>query len=389
MFTLFIFISVLAILVLSHEFGHFIVARKNGIRVEEFGFGFPPRVFGVRRYKEGGKTRWEWVWGHPKNEREGGEKPTLYSFNIIPLGGFVRIKGENAAEAGANDPDSFASKKTWQKAFVLVAGVLMNIIVAAILLSAGYMIGMPEVAVEGKQLAGQSLQIVDVLEGKPAALAGIMPGDRVIKVDELVNPRLTEFQTYIQSNPKKEITVVINRKGEEVVKKMIPEFLSESGKAGVGIALAEVGLAKYPWYKAIYHGVVSTGIYLKEILFAFGTLLGGLFTGAGVGEAVSGPVGVAVLTGQVARLGIIYLLQFTALLSLNLAVLNILPIPALDGGRLFFVLLSKVIRRPITPRVEQTIHAAGFLLLMLLVVVVTVKDIGMFKDSFASWWNNI
>ena len=135
--------------------------------------------------------------------------------------------------------------------------------------------------------------------------------------------------------------------------------------------------------------MAATGFYLKEIIIAFALLIKGIFTGSGVGEAVSGPVGVAVLTGQVARLGIVYLIQFTALLSLNLAVLNILPIPALDGGRLFFVLLGKITRRSLTPRLEQTIHAIGFVLLMLLVVVVTVKDVGVFKDSITNWLQNV
>lgn len=378
MFTLFIFVAVLGLLVLSHEFGHFIVARKNGIRVEEFGFGFPPRVVGVRRYKENGKTRWEWVWGHPKDEREGLEKPTLYSFNIIPLGGFVRIKGENATESGATDPDSFVNKKTWQKASVLVAGVVMNILVAAVLLSIGYMIGMPEAAVDGKDLSNRSLQIMQVFENTPASTAGLQPGDKIVQVGDVENPTTEKFQEIVGASSEKDVSLVLERNGERISQEITPSVIEETGRASIGVGLLEVGIAKYPWYKAIYHGFVSTFVYLKEIFIAFGALIGGIFTGSGVGEAVSGPVGVAVLTGQIARMGIIYLIQFTALLSLNLAVLNILPIPALDGGRLFFVLLAKTIRRPITPRVEQTIHAIGFLLLMLLVVVVTIKDLRLF-----------
>jgi len=388
MFTLFIFIAVLAILVLSHEFGHFIVARKNGIRVDEFGFGFPPRILGVRRYKENSRSRWKFVWGHPKDEMTG-VKPTLYSFNLIPLGGFVRIKGENATEPGADDADSFLTKKVWQKASVLVAGVFMNILVAAVLLSVGYMVGLPETADSGRSLVNQSLHIVQVLPGKPADQAGFIIGDLVLQVGELSNPRLTQFQEYVYNHQDQEITVVLERNDEQIIQKITPRFMDETGQAGIGVAMAEIGLAKYPWYKAIYHGVAATGFYLKEIIIAFALLIKGIFTGSGVGEAVSGPVGVAVLTGQVARLGIVYLIQFTALLSLNLAVLNILPIPALDGGRLFFVLLGKITRRSLTPRLEQTIHAIGFVLLMLLVVVVTVKDVGVFKDSITNWLQNV
>lgn len=389
MFTLFIFVSVLAVLVLSHEFGHFIVARKNGIRVEEFGFGFPPRVCGVRRYKVDGKTRWEWVWGHPKTEHDSLEKPTLYSFNIIPLGGFVRIKGENAAESGAHDTDSFTTKKTWQKSAVLVAGVGMNILVAAILLSVGYMVGMPQEVTPGKVLQNPHVEIVQVMPDMPAGKAGLLPGDTLSHPDGTLFTTVTAFQEYVQANAYVALEIVVIRDGVAILHNVQPTVLAETGKKGIGVALAEVGLAKYPWYQAIYYGCIGTFLYLKEIIFAFFLLFKGLFTGAGVGDTVSGPVGVAVLTGQVARMGVIYLLQFTAMLSLNLAVLNILPIPALDGGRLFFVLLSKVLRRPITPRIEQTIHAVGFLLLMLLVVVVTVKDIGTFKGLFITWWQNI
>lgn len=389
MFTLFIFIAVLATLVISHEFGHFFVARKNGIRVEEFGFGFPPRICGVRRITENGKKRWQWVWGHPKTEGQT-ELPTLYSFNIIPLGGFVKIKGENAAEDGADAPDSFASKKVWQKAAVLVAGVGMNVVVAWALLSVGYMIGLPEIVGEGTtNLQNVSLQIIDVLPGKPAANAGAAAGDVVMRVDSIDKPTLSQFQEYVRSHKDVEITVELKRDGQTVIKQIKPELMSETGQAGIGVGLAPIGLAKYPWYKAFYYGMLSTGFYLKAIVISFFTLIVGLFTGSGVGEAVSGPVGVAVMTGEVARLGIIYLMQFTAMLSLNLAVLNILPIPALDGGRLFFILLKKVIRQPITPRVEQTIHFVGFVLLMVLVITVTVKDIGTFGGGIMQWFRDI
>lgn len=389
MFTLLVFIAVLATLVISHEFGHFFVARKNGIRVEEFGFGFPPRICGVRRITENGKKRWQWVWGHPKTEGQS-ELPTLYSFNIIPLGGFVKIKGENAQDDSANDPDSFVTKKTWQKAAVLVAGVGMNILVAFLLLSGGYMIGLPEAVGDNPaELQNVSLQIVDVLPGKPAATAGIMPGDAIVQVGTIVNPSLTQFQEYVHSHKEVVIDVQVKHDGQIIAKQIKPELMTETGQAGIGVGLAAIGIAKYPWYKALYYGMLSTSFYLKAIIISFYDLITGLFTGKGVGEAVSGPVGVAVMTGQVARLGIIYLMQFTALLSLNLAVLNILPIPALDGGRLFFILLKKIIRKPITPRVEQTIHLVGFVFLMILVITVTIKDIGTFGGSIVQWFKHL
>lgn len=385
MFTLFVFVVVLAILVLSHEFGHFIVARKNDIRVSEFGFGFPPRLFGVRRITVNGKTRWQWV-GRRRGYDDEAHLPTLYSFNLIPLGGFVRIKGENAAETGAAESDSFASKKVWQKIAVLIAGVGMNVLVAFVLLSVGYMIGMPQTAAdENAVLQNISLQIVDVLKDKPAAKGELLPGDVVMKLDVIDNPTIPQFQDYVASHENRIIFLTIKRDGQLLDKTLKPEQLAETGKAGIGVALAEVGVVKYSWYKAPYYGMLATGFYLKAIVVSFYDLLRGIFSGRGVGGAVSGPIGVAVMTGEVARLGLVYLLQFTALLSLNLAVLNILPIPALDGGRLFFIVLSKVMRRRLNVHVEQIAHLVGFILLIALVVVVTIKDIGLFGGGFINW----
>ncbi|MBI5728971.1 MAG: site-2 protease family protein [Candidatus Magasanikbacteria bacterium] len=380
MFTLLVFLAVLAVLVLSHEWGHFIVARIQGIKVEEFGFGFPPRLFGIRFLKNSLK-HFEVVWGRGRRQQSDGEG-TLYSVNVIPLGGFVRIKGEDARAPEANDMDSFVAKKVWQKAMVLLAGVVMNVVVATILLSVGFMIGFPAVVAPDAAVTGPTtLRVLQVLPGKPAEAAGVILGDTIIQVGDLQKPRLTTLQEYINAHRDEEITVTLERNGEQIIKKIHPSVYADSGRGGIGVALTEVGFTRYPFFKAIYQGVVTTGVYLKEIIFAFGYLFKGLFTGAGVGGAVAGPVGVAVMTGEVARLGLAYLLQFTALLSLNLAVLNILPIPALDGGRLLFVIVNWLRGRPIAPHVEQMIHTVSFVLLMLLVVGVTVKDLSAFWSS--------
>ncbi len=157
----------------------------------------------------------------------------------------------------------------------------------------------------------------------------------------------------------------------------------------IGIAITEVGTIRYPWYQAFGEGVKTTGNALRQIVLGFYHLLHDIFIGRGVGAAVSGPVGVAVMTGEVARMGFTYLIQFVAILSLNLAVLNILPIPALDGGRLLFVVLSVILRRPVKARVEELAHVIGFAALMILVVVVTVKDIGRFSGPVLAWVKTI
>ncbi|MEK7625239.1 MAG: RIP metalloprotease RseP [Patescibacteria group bacterium] len=387
MFTLIIFIAVLAVLVLSHEFGHFIVARSCGIKVEEFGFGFPPRLIGIRRLRFGGKSRWEIIWSKRQLEQtlEHEHTSTIYSINLIPLGGFVKIKGENSEDETAHDVDSFSSKKIWQKAAVLIAGVALNFVLAAALLSVGYMIGIPSFGDEAGP--NSNLLIADILPDKPAALAGLLVGDKIIKIDAIEHASVSQFQSYLNSHRAEQIMFTIEREGKIILKNIQPAPL-ENDKYGIGVAILPEGKIQYPWYRAIYEGTVNAGKYLVMIFVGLWSLLRGLFSGANMDGAVAGPVGVAVLTGEAARLGFVYLLQLTALLSLNLAAVNILPIPALDGGRLFFVLWGGIFRKSIAPRIEQIIHTVGFVLLLFLIVLVTVKDIGSYGGAFTLWWNN-
>ena len=434
MLTLLIFIAVLAVLVLSHEVGHFIAAKKSGMKVYEFGFGFAPRLFGIQRLtgtklekvseqetvdveikdyqvsenaevieetvtdkiveidKEVPVKKWRWVWGNkpilPENGNEQLYEGTVYSVNLIPLGGFVQIKGEDNNDTG---PDSFAGKPAWQKAIVMVAGVTMNIILAVVLFSVGYSVGLPMLTdkiADTSVIQDRTLQIAQVLPEKPAALADIKSGDLVMQVGDIVNPRLAEMQNYVDAHQTEEVSFVIKRGDELLNKKIKPMIYQDSGRGGIGVGIAEFGTVKYPWYKAIYHGVIDSGVYLKDIVVAFGSLIKGLFIGKEhIGDSVSGPIGIAVMTGDVAKMGFLYLLQFVAVLSLNLAVVNILPIPALDGGRLMFLLLNKINRRWTFLKYEQTAHTVGFMLLLALVALVTIKDIGTFKGLFIGLWN--
>jgi regulator of sigma E protease len=347
MVTLIIFIAVLAVLVLSHEWGHFFAARKNGIKVDEFGFGFPPRIVGIQRLVKTDSVgtilykKWKIVWGGKEPNYTEEEKKytakTLYSINLIPLGGFVKIKGENATDEHANDADSFSVKKAWQKTVVLVAGVFMNIVVAYVFITIGLMVGLPQDISNLKDVSNipdRRVEILQVLEGKPAQQSGIEAGDGIVSVGTLQNPRLSELQEYVNTHRNEKIAVVVKRNNEIITKEIQPIVYEDTGKGGLGVGIVELGTVKYPWYSALYHGIVNTCIALKEIFIGFFVLIKGLVLGNGVAGEVAGPVGVAKMTGQVARMGFVYLLQFIALLSLNLAVLNILPIPALDGGRL-------------------------------------------------------
>ncbi len=388
MFTLLIFLAILAVLVISHEFGHFIAARRSGMKVYEFGFGFPPRLLGIQFIKDiNGKNKLRFIGRKKIEEEESLGGSTIYSLNLIPLGGFVRIKGEEGQETG---PDSFVGKPAWQKAITLAAGVTMNIILAWVLLTIGFGIGIPqpmEDAMPGMTVKDRHVQIVQVMPGKPADKVGLKPGDIFLQVGELDNPELKAMQDYVDAHKNETINIKIKR-GEEIFTKEITTFIYEdTGKGGLGVAIVDAGLVSYPWHKAIWYGFLATGAYLKEILFAFYLLFKGLFSGAAVGEALSGPVGIAVLTGQVAKMGFAYLLNFTAVLSLNLAIINILPIPALDGGRLLFLAISKIIRRPLSQKYEQLAHTLGFVALMILVVLVTIKDMGNFKWFFVDLWH--
>lgn len=391
MFTLLIFLIILGLLVLSHEFGHFICTRKSGMKVYEFGFGFPPRCCGVQKLtkKEGNKVlkKWRFVWGSKDAEELSQEKngwlpDTLYSFNYLPLGGFVKIKGE---EGDNTDADSFVSQSFTKKSITIVAGVVMNVLLAIVIFSFGFMIGLPQ-SVDGLDdsvtVKDRQLQIMQVLPNMPAGAANLKAGDAIIKVDSIENPRLKQMQEYVDKNKDKEINLKIKRGKETLEKKITPTVYEDTGKGGLGISITEVGIIKYPWYRAVYEGVILTFLYLKAILFAFYYIIKGLIVGNGVGAAVSGPIGIAVMTGQVAKLGIHYLLNFTAVLSLNLAILNILPIPALDGGRLIFLIIGKAFKKNIAMKHEQMAHTIGFLLLMLMVVVITIKDVDRFTGGF-------
>lgn len=372
MLTLLIFIAVLALLVLVHEAGHFVVARRAGVRVDEFGFGFPPRLFGIYRDPQTKK----FVVCRRRSEFPA----TVYSINIIPLGGFVKIKGEEGQHK--EDANSFAHKKPWVRSLILSAGVIMNVVLAAVLLSVGFMIGIPAVIGDdlptGASVTNQEVGVIEVLPDSPAAKAGIQGGDAIVRVND--EPVANQDDAFVKiSSAAAQGIVRIEVKRGKVTKTFAlePIVIPEVGRPAIGVGLVDTGLVQLPWYRAIPEGIIATGMFLWDILRSLGALVAGAFRGAPVTDQLSGPVGIAVMTGQAARLGISYLLQFTALLSLNLALVNILPIPALDGGRLLFVLIEKLRRGKGVPKsAERWMHAIGLALLLLLVIVVTAKDIG-------------
>lgn len=384
--TIVAFVLVLSVLVFVHELGHFGTARFFGIKSEEFGIGFPPRFLGYYKNLEG---KWKIVRGNKKVEDA---SDTIYSLNYVPLGGFVKIKGEDAVEGQPIDPDSFISKPIWQRSIVISAGVTMNLILAAVLLSIGLMFGIPQ-ALEGLDeraiVKDRNIVVAETVKDSPAQKAGIKIGDSIKSADGQEIGTFAALQAFNEAHLGQSATYTVKRGDQELKFEITPEKRAETGKGGIGIAAVETGLVSYPWYWAPWEGLKQTVILTGAILKAFYNLFYGIFSGQGFSADVAGPVGIAALTGQVARMGIIYLLQFTALLSINLAIINFLPIPALDGGRLLFMIIEKIKGRPIKRELETAIHNIGFLLLMVLVVFVTYKDIAKYAYKFVDLWHRI
>jgi regulator of sigma E protease len=392
--TIVVFIVVLSVLVFVHELGHFSVARKMGVKVEEFGFGLPPRAFGFLCFRSNNKEakpakRWKFFWGEKVPVIEGmTPDDTIYSINWLLLGGFCKIKGENGE--GETDQDSFVAKKIWQRIAIISAGVIMNIVLAMVLFAVGYMVGLPQSVEDNdsqKYITNEKIQIVQVMPSTPAAVAGLQAGDTVLSINGQQFTRDGDLQNYVGSRAGQSLDYKIDRAGTISDFKVVPE--NKNGKGQIGIAIANTGLVRYPWYLAIWKGITTAVVLLWVIIVAFYELIKNLVIGHGLSAAISGPVGIATMTGQYARMGFVYLLQFVALLSLNLAVVNFLPLPALDGGRIIFLLIEKIKGSPVKREVEGTVHNIGFIALILLVIAITFKDLSHYAGPLVALWQKI
>ncbi len=354
MITAIAFILILGLLVFVHELGHFLVAKKMGVRVEEFGFGFPPRLWGIKK----------------------GE--TTYSLNLIPLGGFVKIFGEDGEEK--QNHHSFAAKKVWQRAGILLAGVTMNVLLAAFLMSLGYMIGLPWAIDDQQDASGALVQITQIDADSPAAQAGLRAGDIILGASSLSGQlakveRVAEVQDFIAKNKGQEILLLLRRGQSEWQVKLIPRAEPPAGQGAMGVVLARVAKVSLPWYRAIFEGIKASLVLIWLIISSLAYLLWQYLSYGQTVGGVVGPVGIYSITGQAAQMGFVYLLQLAAFLSINLAIVNALPFPALDGGRVLFLIIEKIKGSPVSQAVEKAVHTAGFAFLILLMIVVTFKDI--------------
>jgi regulator of sigma E protease len=381
--TIVVFVLVLGLLIFVHEFGHFLSARKLGVKVEEFGFGFPPRIFGIYKASNGKLKK---VVGNKMLENE---QNTIYSINWLPLGGFCKIKGEDAEKEKVKDQDSFINQPIWKRSIILSAGVLMNFILAIILLTIGFKIGLPQTIEEGDNAHDLKIQIAEVVKDSPAEKSGLTVGDQIIGINEEEFMVVKDLQESIKSKAGKEIEIKIKRGNENLNITTTPRENPPQDEGALGIALVKTGIVSYPLWQSIWLGITTTFTIMVAIIVAFYDIIHNLIVQKPIAAEFAGPVGIAVLTGQVTRMGFAYILQFAAVLSINLGILNILPFPALDGGRILFLLIEKIRRKKVSRKIENSIHTIGFFLLILLLVVVTFKDVFKFKDIFIGMWDRI
>jgi len=342
----------LAVLVLIHEFGHFLVAKLLGIKVEEFGVGFPPRIL---KKKIGN---------------------TLYSLNLLPFGGFVRLYGEDEAASDIADgrvgegmEKGFNGELAWKKSLVVLAGVFMNVALGWILLSLVFMIGVP-----------RHLMIAEIAPNSPAMTAGLQPGDIISGIVagsvKLSDPISSDDFTKLVESYSMPVNLDIERGGQKLNLNISPRANPPEGQGPIGINITDVGFGAQPFFQSLGSGFLSGWETVKMVVSGLGTFVAELFTSPQSIQNVAGPVGIVVLAAQATSMGFIYFVQLLALISINLAVLNLLPFPALDGGRFLFLLIDKFRGKPVPYKIQAWVNGAGFVILILLMVFVTVKDIG-------------
>lgn len=349
MLTLVLVVLIISLLILVHEWGHFYSARKLGVKVEEFGFGFPPKIFSFVKHG------------------------VRYSLNFLPLGGFVKIFGEHGE--GESHKTSFASRPAWQRFIILAAGVFMNLVLAWVFFSIGAGLGMPKISEE----PGVLVSILGVMPESPAKDAGLRLGDQILEMRGRDNTLRVESEedvrNFIDAYRGEEITIVISR-GEEVQEvKITPRAVFPQGEGPLGVALGRLTIERSPWYLAPIDGLNTLAIITVATVHGLYSIARDFLVTGGTQAAVSGPVGIFMFAQESRVLGVSFFLQFVGILSVNLAILNFLPIPALDGGRIFFLVLEKIKGKKINQNTENLVHTIGFVVLILLMLLVTYQDL--------------
>lgn len=364
-----------------HEFGHFIIAKKFGVRIDEFGIGYPPRLFG-KKFGE-----------------------TLYSINLLPLGAFVKIYGEEGLDArdsrearapvlGIDDYRSFSKLAIWKRILIVLGGVIAFWLAAIIIFSSVFMIG-ASVPIGDQDIVGvnnTTIRILEVRDGSPADIAGLMPSDEILSIypvesaESGVVPlaqqfnrvnKVSDFQRFVEDNKGKQITLDIKRNGQNMSVSLVPRLTYPEGQGPTGVVLERVAnvIEKYPWYQAPIQGTIYTGKITVDAVKGIYGFFASIFLGKGVpeGAELAGPVGITIFLSQAANLGIGFFLYFIGSLSVLLAIFNLFPIPALDGGKLLFLLIESIKKKPVSIKIEQALTVVFFILLIMMSIFITVK----------------
>ncbi len=377
LFTILIAFFSLVGLIIFHEFGHFILAKKLGVKVEEFGLGYPPRIIG----KKIGQT--------------------FYSLNLLPLGAFVKMPGEVEKR---EEKDSFSTQSIPKRALIILGGCLSFWIIAAILFTIAFKLGTP-VAIsdeENHNLVSSRVQIYQIAPNSPAQIAGLKPGDIItsikLKVKDKEPPanqnevsekgleirKVKELQDFIQTHKGEEVILTIKREPVSGEKHQIfevnltPRASPPPQEGPLGVILIRTAIKKYPWFQAIKEGIFGTFNLTLAIIQGYVQLIANVLKGRPSFVQAMGPVGVFHLFTQAAQMGVNYFLQFVGMIAIYLAVFNILPIPALDGGKLLFLTIEAIRKKPVSEKTEKNLTTFFFGLLILLATIITIKDISRF-----------
>lgn len=345
--TIIVFIIILGLLIFVHELGHFLIAKWAKIRVDEFAFGFPPRLISIKR----GETR--------------------YGINLIPLGGYVKLFGE---EEDSKDPKAYSGKPVWIRIGVVIFGVIMNFLLAIILMTIGFTIGMTPLVSDPASLTGQKVSkvmVVEVQKNSAAQNAGIEQGD-IIDGYSSAN----DLQNFTHSNLGQTKNFTIEKNGQS---KNLEVKLSDNKDAPLGVGVVSITKVKQNVFQSLWTSVKETGKVIAAIFVFLWDIIKSIFTTGKAGpaaEGATGPVGLFNFTGQAIKIGWIYVLQLVAILSINLGIINALPFPALDGGKILFLGLEGIFRKKVVRQeIENIIHLVGFALLILLMLAITYRDI--------------
>lgn len=347
-----------------HEFGHFIIAKKFGVRVDEFGIGYPPRIYG----KKIGET--------------------IYSINWLPLGAFVRIYGE---EGGVDDYRSFVNLKIWQRVLIIIGGVVAFWIASIIIFSIVFAMGadLPVGDQEVQGLTNAQIKVISVSADSPASQAGLQTGDTLLQIQDQKLDKVKDFQDFTKAHAGEQLSLKIQRDNQTIDVSLTPRVNPPEGQGAVGIGLERMAtlIQKYPWYQAPIQGAIYTWKVTANALTGLYSVFAGLFSNKGLpqGAEFAGPLGITVFLANAASYGVGFFLYFIGTISVFVAIFNIFPIPALDGGKLIFLLIEKIKGKPVSPKIEQNITFIFFALLIAMSLFITIRfDIPRFADFIKS-----